>query len=49
MEGTATDIDVYNLNTVGATQMVTRDGSQVALFGDNVNVYPDTIAYYKSS
>ncbi|PMD39334.1 glycoside hydrolase family 55 protein [Hyaloscypha variabilis F] len=49
VEGTATDIDVYNLNTVGATQMVTRDGSQVALFGDNVNVYPDTIAYYKSS
>ena len=40
---------MYNLNTIGSTQMVTRDGKQVALYSDNVNVYPDTIAYYKSS
>jgi glucan 1,3-beta-glucosidase len=49
VEGTASNVNVYNLNTVGATQMVTRDGKSVALYSDNANVYPDTIAYYKSS
>jgi glucan 1,3-beta-glucosidase len=49
IEGTSTNVDVYNLNTVGATQMVTKDGKSVATFSDNVNVYPDTIAYYKSN
>jgi glucan 1,3-beta-glucosidase len=43
------NIDVYNLNTVGSTQMVIRDGKNLATFSDNVNVYPDTIAYFRTN
>jgi glucan 1,3-beta-glucosidase len=43
------NIDVYNLNTLGSTQMVTRDGKNLATFSDNVNVYPDTIAYFRTN
>ncbi len=40
---------MYNLNTIGATQMVTVNGKGVAAYSDYANVFPDTIAYYKSS
>lgn len=43
------DVSVYNLNTVGATSMVTRDGVEVANYKDNLNVYPDTVAVYRTS
>ncbi|KAI9815139.1 MAG: hypothetical protein M1827_002982 [Pycnora praestabilis] len=49
IEGTSSDIYVYNLNTIGSVNMVTQDGSDLANQGDNTNVYPDTIAIFKSS
>ena len=42
------DVDVYNLNTVGSTSMVEVGGSSVAGYADNVNVFPDTIALFTS-
>jgi glucan 1,3-beta-glucosidase len=41
-------ITIYNLNTVGVTNMVTLNGAQIANYGPNVNVFPDTIALFKT-
>jgi glucan 1,3-beta-glucosidase len=50
IEGSSsTNVDVYNLNTIGATQMVTRDGKSLAGYADNINVFPDTIAVFRSN
>lgn len=42
-------VSMFNLNAVGATSMITRDGVEVANYKDNLNVYPDTVAVYRSS
>ena len=45
--GSATNnIWIYNLNTIGSQSMITLDGTSVASYADNVNVYPDTISYF---
>ena len=43
------DVDVYNLNTIGATQMVTRDGNELVNFDDNLSVYVNGVALFKSN
>lgn len=40
LEGSISQVSIYNLNTIGAVSMLDRDGQQVAYFNDNVNVYP---------
>jgi glucan 1,3-beta-glucosidase len=49
LEGANRNISVYNLNTIGAQQMVTKDGVQMASYKDNVNNFPSCIAVYKSN
>lgn len=39
---------VQNLNTVGTTNMVTRDATSLAKFSDDKNMYPSTIVFFKS-
>jgi glucan 1,3-beta-glucosidase len=39
MEGTISNVRIYNLNTIGAQSMLNRDGAQVAYYNDNVNTY----------
>jgi glucan 1,3-beta-glucosidase len=39
---------VYNLNTVGAVSMIDRNGNSLAKFSDNVSVFPDTVALYRT-
>ena len=39
---------VYNLNTTGATSMIDRDGANLASYKDNVNVFPDNIAVFRT-
>jgi hypothetical protein len=46
LEGALSNINVYCLNTVGTTNMITENGNTLALYSDNVNVYPDTIALF---
>ncbi|CAK7216489.1 hypothetical protein SBRCBS47491_002846 [Sporothrix bragantina] len=41
-------VNIYNLNTIGATSMIDQDGQSLASAADNVNVYPDTIALFQS-
>ena len=45
----SSDINLYNLNTVGTTNMLTLDGQAVAKYSDNVNVFPDTVALFRTS
>ncbi|OAA68257.1 Pectin lyase fold protein [Niveomyces insectorum RCEF 264] len=48
LEGSTSGVCIYNLNTVGAQSMLTKDGAELASYADNVNVYPDTIALFQS-
>lgn len=41
------DISLYNLNTVGTTQMITRDGVDIASNVDNKNAFVDTINVFR--
>ncbi|KAJ4293965.1 hypothetical protein N0V88_005479 [Collariella sp. IMI 366227] len=45
--GTASNVNLYNLNTIGARSMINRDGAQVAWFADNVNTFASNVAVYK--
>ena len=42
------NIGVYSLNTVGSKSMIDRDGVSLAAAVDNINVYPDTVALFRS-
>ncbi|KAG9228891.1 glycoside hydrolase family 55 protein [Amylocarpus encephaloides] len=44
----ASNINIYNLNTIGSQEMITRDGKVVASAKGNENVYPNTIAIFRS-
>jgi len=48
LEGTISNVNIYNLNTIGSQSMMTRNGQSLASWSDNVNVFPDTIALFKS-
>lgn len=48
IEGRCSGVEVYNLNTIGAQSMVDRNGISLASYADNVNVFPDTIAVFRS-
>lgn len=41
------NIGVYGLNTIGATNMISREGETVAAYRDNVNVFPGSVAVFK--
>lgn len=41
------DVNLYNLNTVGATNMITIDGRDIAKYSDNLNGFVDTIALFR--
>ena len=43
----SSDINIYNLNTVGTTNMATVNGKAVAKYSDNINVFPDTVALFR--
>jgi glucan 1,3-beta-glucosidase len=43
------DISLYNLNTVGATQMITRDGIDLASNVDNNSTFVDTINVFRTN
>lgn len=48
LEGSNSNVVIYALSTVGTTNMITIDGKTVAKYSDNINVYPDTIALFRS-
>ena len=48
IEGSSSNIKVYNLNTVGSTSLINENGKSLASYADNVNVFPDTIALFRT-
>lgn len=48
IEGSANNVNIYNLNTIGSRSMLNRDGAQVAFYADNVNTFASNVAVYKS-
>ncbi|MCJ1391404.1 hypothetical protein MMC18_004268 [Xylographa bjoerkii] len=49
IEGNVRNINVYNLNTIGATSMINQNGVSLASYADNINVFPDTIALFRTT
>lgn len=43
------DISLYNLNTVGTTMMITRDGVDLASNVDNNSTFVDTINIFRTN
>jgi glucan 1,3-beta-glucosidase len=48
IEGAASNVNIYNLNTIGTREMLSRNGARVAWFADNVNTFASNVAVYKS-
>ncbi|MCJ1421843.1 hypothetical protein MMC32_008210 [Xylographa parallela] len=48
VDSTASSVSVYNLNTVGSNQMIQIGGTSYAGYAQNINVFPDTIALFRS-
>ncbi|RDW84364.1 hypothetical protein BP6252_01954 [Coleophoma cylindrospora] len=48
LEGSNSNVNAYCLSTVGTTNMITENGATLALYADNVSVYPDTISLFRS-
>lgn len=48
LEGTLSNVNIYSLNTIGSVSMIDYSGKTVALYSANVNVYPSTIALFRS-
>ncbi|KAJ9151295.1 Glucan 1,3-beta-glucosidase [Pleurostoma richardsiae] len=48
LQGSVSNINIYNLNTIGSQSMIDQDNTQVAYYADNVNVYPSNVALYRS-
>lgn len=44
----STNVNIYNLNTVGTTNMLTLNGATMATYASNINVYPETVALFQS-
>ncbi len=48
LEGRTNNVFIYTLNTIGASSMINRNGQSLAAWTDNVNVFPDNIALFRS-
>lgn len=46
IDGSVNGIQITDLITVGTKNMIVNNGASVAVYSDNVNVYPDAIAYF---
>lgn len=47
LEGTLTNVNIYCLSTVGTVNMISEAGNTLALYSDNVNVFPDNVALFR--
>lgn len=49
IDSASSGITVYNLNTVGTHQMITLGGNNIAYYGDNLDGFVDTVAWFTTS
>lgn len=47
LEGTIKNVNVYNLGTIGAANMISEAGASLALSTDNNNTFPEVIALFQ--
>lgn len=47
LEGNLSNVNIYNLNTIGSLSMINRNGRSLASWQDNVNVFPANIAVFR--
>jgi glucan 1,3-beta-glucosidase len=47
LEGTLSNIDIYNLGTVGVVNQIVQNGNVLASASDNVNAFVDAIALFR--
>ena len=48
LQGTNSNINIYSLNTIGSISMLDNSGTTVARFSENENVYPSTVALFRT-
>jgi glucan 1,3-beta-glucosidase len=48
LEGTNSNVDIYNLNTIGSLSMIDINGVSNAKWSDNVNTFAANIAVFAS-
>lgn len=48
LEGNISNLNIYTLNTIGSLSMLDRDGTSLASWQDNVNVFPANIAVFRT-
>lgn len=48
IEGSTTNVNVYGLNTIGSLSMIDKDGTSLASWKDNVNVYPANVMMFRT-
>lgn len=49
IEGSVSNVGLYNLNTIGTIEMINRDGKKVAGFKENENTFASNVAVYKAA
>jgi hypothetical protein len=49
LEGSFSNVDIYNWNTIGGTSMVDVNRASLAAWSDNVSVFNDGIALFRSN
>ncbi|KAI1502122.1 pectate lyase superfamily protein-domain-containing protein [Biscogniauxia marginata] len=48
IEGATSNINIYALNTIGSLSMIDQDGTSLASWEDNVNVFPANIILFRT-
>lgn len=48
IEGSTSNVNVYALNTIGSLSMIDKDGTSLAKWQDNVNVFPANIMLFRT-
>ncbi|KAL7622562.1 hypothetical protein AAE478_008069 [Parahypoxylon ruwenzoriense] len=48
IEGSTSNVNIYALNTIGSLSMIDKDGTSLAKWQDNVNVFPANIMLFRT-
>ncbi|KAI1086714.1 glycoside hydrolase family 55 protein [Rostrohypoxylon terebratum] len=48
LEGSTSNVNIYALNTIGSLSMIDKDGTSLAKWSDNENVYPSNVMLFRT-
>lgn len=49
LEGTIKNVNIFDLSTIGTTDMITRDGRGLTRNSNNFNTYASNVIMYRSN